>query len=61
MKVGESAGQDASWQHFNVVDDQIASLEEDVKRTRSHPLIPGTILIGGFLYSVDTGRLDQKF
>jgi carbonic anhydrase len=60
-EVGRSAGQDASWQHFNVVEDQIASLEEDIRRTRSHPLIPDSVKIGGFLYHVDTGLLEQKF
>ena len=61
VRVGKSAGQDASWQHFHVIEDQIASLEEDVRRTRSHPLIPESVKIGGFLYYVDTGLLDQKF
>ncbi|MDQ4053502.1 MAG: carbonic anhydrase [Actinomycetota bacterium] len=60
-RVGKSAGQDVSWQHFSVIEDQIACLEEDVRRTRSHPLIPDTVKVGGFLYYVDTGLLDQKF
>jgi len=60
-KVGASAGQDASWQHFHVVEDQLASLEEDVQKVRSHPLIPDSVLVGGFVYDVDTGLLDQKF
>ena len=59
-QVGESAGMDASWQHFHVIDDQLATLEEDVARVRSHPLVPGTVTVGGFLYDVDTGLLDQK-
>jgi len=61
VRVGKSAGQDVSWQHFSVIEDQIACLEEDVRRTRSHPLIPETVKVGGFLYYVDTGLLDQKF
>ena len=60
-RVGESAGQDASWQHFHVVADQVAALEEDVAKVRSHPLIPDTVAVGGFLYDVDTGLLEQKF
>jgi carbonic anhydrase len=60
-KVGASAGQDASWQQFHVVEDQVASLEEDVQMVRSHPLIPDSVRVGGFLYDVDTGLLDQKF
>lgn len=60
-RVGKSAGQDASWHPFHVIDDQIASLGEDVRKVRSHPLIPATVKIGGFLYYVDTGLIDQKF
>ena len=59
-RVGESAGQDASWQTFGVVADQEAALAEDVAKVRSHPLIPDTVLVGGFLYDVDTGLLDQR-
>ena len=60
-RVGESAGVDASWQRFHVVADQIAALAEDVQKVRSHPLIPDTVPVGGFLYDVDTGLLDQRF
>ncbi len=60
-KVGESAGVDATWQAFGVIDDPIAALEEDVQRVRTHPLIPDTVLVGGFMYDVDTGLLDQRF
>ena len=60
-KIGASAGQDASWQQFHVVEDQLAALEEDVQKVRSHPLIPDSVRVGGFLYDVDTGLLDQKF
>ena len=58
-KVGESAGQDASWQTFGVVEDQVAALEDDVRKVRSHPLIPDSVEVGGFIYDVDTGLLDQ--
>jgi len=58
-KVGESAGQDASWQNFGVVTDQQGTLRDDVRQVRAHPLIPATIAVGGFLYDVDTGLLDQ--
>jgi carbonic anhydrase len=60
-KVAASAGLDASWQPFHVVEDQVSSLEEDVQKIRTHPLIPDTIRVGGFLYDVDTGLLDQLF
>ena len=59
-RVGASAGQDVTWQPFNVVEDQMAALEEDVARVRSHPLIPETVKVGGFLYDVDTGRIDRR-
>ena len=59
-RVGESAGQDASWQTFGVVEDQEAALLDDVRKVRSHPLIPETVAVGGFLYDVDTGLLTQK-
>jgi carbonic anhydrase len=59
-RVGASAGQDASWQTFAVVEDQEAALEDDVRSVRSHPLIPDTVRVGGFLYDVDTGLLERK-
>jgi carbonic anhydrase len=58
-KVTQSAGQDASWQSFGVVEDQVGTLRDDVRKVRSHPLIPETVAVGGFLYDVDTGLLDQ--
>jgi carbonic anhydrase len=60
MRVSESAGQDASWQAFHVIDDQAQALAEDVQRVRSHPLVPDRVEVGGFLYDVDTGLLTQK-
>ena len=60
-KVGIAAGQDASWQGFHVVADQLAALEQDVRAVRSHPLVPNTVKVGGFRYDVDTGLLTQYF
>ncbi len=59
-RVGESAGVDASWQHFGVVEDQLAALTEDVAKVRSHPLIPDDVLVGGFVYDVDTGLVERR-
>ena len=59
-RVSESAGLDASWQSFGVVLDQVEALTADVQKVRTHPLIPDSILVGGFVYDVDTGRLDQQ-
>ena len=58
-RVSASAGQDASWQTFHVIDDQLAALHEDVRKVVSHPLIPSSVQVGGFLYDVDTGLLTQ--
>ena len=58
-RVGASAGQDASWQQFNVVTDQRAALLQDVHAVRSHPLVPDSVSVGGFLYDVDSGLLQQ--
>jgi len=58
-RVSESAGVDASWQPFHVVDDQVRALAEDVAKVTSHPLVPAGVRIGGFIYDVDTGRIDQ--
>lgn len=60
-RVGKSAGQDASWQPFHVIEDQLAALEEDVRKVQAHPLIPDSIEVGGFLYDVDTGLIERKF
>jgi carbonic anhydrase len=58
-RIGALAGQDASWHAFHVVEDQIGSLKRDVHKVTSHPLIPATVKVGGFVYDVDSGLLDQ--
>ena len=58
-QVGKASGQDASWETFGAIEDQEAALRDDVARVRAHPLIPGSVAVGGFLYDVDTGRLTQ--
>ncbi|MGH3386647.1 MAG: beta-class carbonic anhydrase [Nocardioidaceae bacterium] len=58
-QVGRASGQDASWATFGAIEDQVAALRDDVARVRAHPLIPESVAIGGFLYDVDTGRLEQ--
>lgn len=60
-RVESSSGQDASWQAFHAISDQIESLADDVTQVRTHPLIPETVHVGGFIYDVDTGLLAQKF
>jgi carbonic anhydrase len=58
-RVGASAGMDASWQRFGVVHDQVDALRQDVAAIRTHPLIGDRALVGGFVYDVDTGLLEQ--
>jgi carbonic anhydrase len=58
-RVAASAGTDASWQPIPVTGDQRAALEADVAAVRSHPLVPDTVKVGGFLYDVDSGRLEH--
>jgi carbonic anhydrase len=58
-RIGAAVGQDASWQPFHVIEDQRAALTHDVRKVRSHPLIPDDTVVGGFVYDVDTGLLDQ--
>ncbi len=57
-RVTESAGKDASWQAFHVITDQRRTLLADLARVRSHPLVPESVRVGGFLYDVDTGMLE---
>ena len=57
-RVGQSSGQDASWQTFGVVADQHEALREDVAKVLAHPLIPDTVRVAGFLYDVDSGLLE---
>jgi carbonic anhydrase len=57
-RIGALAGQDATWQPFHVIEDQLGALRRDVRKVRSHPLIPDTVAVGGFVYDVDTGLLE---
>ena len=59
QRVSEASGQDASWTSWRVIDDQHEALRDDVNRVRAHPLIPNSVAVGGFLYDVDTGRLQH--
>ena len=56
-QIGKIAGQDASWMNLGVIEDQLDSIHADVQRVRSHPLISEDVLVGGFLYDVETGLL----
>jgi carbonic anhydrase len=45
--------------NFLTISDQAKSVAEDVRRIRSHPLVPKNIPISGFIYDVKTGRLNE--
>jgi carbonic anhydrase len=51
---GSTAGNFISWLTFK---DLAGSVVEDVKRIRTHPLVPAYIPIYGYVYDVRTGRL----
>lgn len=51
-------GTDASWMTLGAITDQKKTVRADLHRVRSHPFIPEDVLVGGFLYDVDTGLLN---
>lgn len=53
-----AGGPDTSDIAFLTTDDQEASVRSDVDLVRSSPYLPD-VVVGGFLYDVDTGRLRQ--
>jgi carbonic anhydrase len=57
--LSERVGMDTSWVTFGASHDQIERLHADVAKVRSHPLIAGRAEVGGFMYDVETGLLEQ--
>jgi carbonic anhydrase len=51
---GSRAAQDID---FLTIADQTGSVIDDVRRIRSHPLVPARIPVHGFVYDVRSGRL----
>ncbi len=58
-KVELAAGKPAAYLPLSVIPDQLEALRHDVAAVREHPLIGDDILVGGFMYDVDNGRLTQ--
>lgn len=52
-------GTDTSWISFGANPDQLGRLRADVDMVNNHPLIKGHAEVGGFVYDVDTGLLEQ--
>ena len=56
--VGTGPGSsEAKYVDWLTISDSAQSVAEDVTRIRSHPLVPASIPIYGYLYDVGTGRL----
>lgn len=58
-KLTESTGQDSTWMTLGMIEDQRAAIAEDVRRVTTHPLVPSSVAVGGFIYDVDSGLLQQ--
>lgn len=58
-EISASADADAAWLDLGAIEDQRLAIAEDVHRVTSHPLIGDRARVGGFLYDVDTGLLEQ--
>lgn len=58
-KVRATTGDDLSDMRIGASVDQHARLIEDVGTLREHPHVGSRALIGGFVYDVDTGGLNQ--
>jgi carbonic anhydrase len=58
--VGSGPGSaEANYIDWLTIGDNAQSVTEDVGRIRSHPLVPGSIPIYGYMYDVTTGRLTE--
>lgn len=53
------SGIDTRSLEFRTMDDQLATVTQDVQRIRSSPYLRSGTEIGGFFYDVKTGRLQQ--
>ncbi len=50
---------EAAYIDWLTIGDQVESVCADVQRIRNHPLVPGEIPIYGYIYDVETGRLQE--
>ncbi|HVV29339.1 MAG TPA: carbonic anhydrase [Mycobacteriales bacterium] len=58
-QIQTSTGLDTRSLDFGLVADQRDTLHRDVQRLRSWPFLARGVTVGGFLYDVTTGRLEQ--
>jgi carbonic anhydrase len=54
-----ASGVDTRSLDFHLMDDQLATLAQDVQKVKSSPYLPKGVTVGGFLYDVRTGRLRE--
>jgi carbonic anhydrase len=53
---GNTAGHFIKW---HTIKSQEASVVQDVRRIRAHPLVPRNVPVYGYIYDVKTGRLNE--
>ena len=53
---GNTAGHFIKW---HTIKSQEASVVQDVRRIRTHPLVPRNVRVHGYIYDVKTGRLNE--
>jgi len=58
-RIDRASGLDSSGLEFGADPDQLGRLRADVTLLTEHPLIKGRAKVGGFVYNVDTGLLEQ--
>jgi len=56
----ETYGVDTSSVEFRTVPDQDAALAYDVRRIRSYPLLPTSLVVAGAMYDVHTGTITPR-
>lgn len=56
-RIRASSGSHSTPYGFHVIKDQQSALRTAVETIRRHPLVPGRVVVGGFMYDVDTGLL----
>jgi len=58
--VGQGTGsREGDYIDWLTIKDLAGSVADDVRRVRSHPLVPKTIPIYGYIYDVKTGKLNE--
>jgi carbonic anhydrase len=55
--IADQHGVDTAWMDFATIDDPVATLQKDVAKIRSFPMLPDSLAVHGLMYDVQTGRL----